>query len=523
MKKKLIVTGFVFILLLFVLYYLEFISREVELDKGSEREIFLSLIPADKITRLRLISGDGSIDITRSEAINISSPLVHRSSWILKDPSFAPASDEVVGELLSKIMELGAVRADIEEEGIGDLDVDSNSGNQYGLTPPDMVLIIDSDEVSRVISFGSKSKISGKRFVQVEGDPDLYLGSFDFPRYYSSIRERIKSREVLKIDPFQIVGIDVLEGSRFFRLYSFDCSSGEDSWRLKTGGSVPAKVDGDFVLRKLKELSLLKVRRIFEDGQSIYQYTGLESPFLIINMALDLRKGREAGCQPGTPTVGLGSDSSSQELLLQFGKGIGFEVSATSSGANSEDNLQVSAPGVVPTQSYFLKIGGERRIYEVEKSFIADWLQGGDHFRSRKPFNDLSVGSIEEIEVLVPESGCTIMATGESVSGFSSSLREIQDVMSKFKLDAVILPEELDLYPPIAKNGIRLATAEGSYALRERSAILAEDSGDGAGMRRPSVVEIERPSEEIYYGVLGGDDMSGFDGLIGKICAEGLK
>jgi len=267
-----------------------------------------------------------------------------------------------------------------------------------------------------------------------------------------------------------------------------------------------------------------------EDAASMFQYTGLETPFLVISLSFDMRTERAEGCMPGTPVVGVGSEGTSKELLLQFGKGIGFETNKgteTDKAVAGADGESLSA--LVPSQSYYLKIGGESRIYEVERSFLADWLQGGDHFRSRTPYADFRLDDLREFEVIAPDESCTVLATGERISVIKSMIKESVKDLAEIHIDAIVNEPELPLYKEVPGKSISLKTQEGVYALKERAhvPVIQIDSGEqpiasNPPVTRPaSVIEISRPAEDSYFGVVNAENMLSIDKIVSGICQQG--
>jgi len=506
MKRKLIFFGVVFLILASLRVY----DVYIEGRDGRDSADFVSLVtlPFESIDRIRLLAPSGSLDISRSKSIATQSPLVHRANWVLKDPFLAPASDDVVAELVEKVRSFKAepfILSEEDMEGAPEIDEVSGSSdeekvhrNPYGLTPPELVLIIDTTDEKKVISFGSKNEISGRRFVQVEGDPKLYLMEEDFPKYFASIKNRIKSREVIKIDPAKVRSVDVVEGDNFFRLVSGGCEK-PDQWNIDASREVWL-ADRELVERKIGDLSRLVVSRIFDDAVAIFPYTGLETPFLILNLSVDLDEGASGGCGSGNKI----------DLLLQFGKGVG--INKTGEGS------------IEPAQSYFLKIGDDPRIYGIERTFISDWLQGPGHFRVRTPFQGLeSAAHYQGLEISDPGLRCSAIISKSGISEgpegeFHESIKSLSDFLSQVRLDAVISEPELSLYNEKEGARISILLESGKVSLKEMASI---EIAEGGNMElAPLVVEIVRINEPTYYGVINGEQVTQMEKIIKGFCGK---
>lgn len=506
MKKKLIFFGVVFLVLAGLRAY-DF-YREQRASGDSADLVSLVAIPFDSIDRIRLLAPSGSLDISRSISIATKSPLIHRANWVLKDPFLAPASDEVVEELVNRAHSFRAEpfllskdevpRAPEIDEISGASDGEKVHRNPYGLTPPELVLIFDTPDEKKVVIFGSKNEISGRRFVQVEGDPKLYLMEDDFPKYFASIKNRIKSREVIKIDPSKVRGVDVVEGNNFFRLASGECDK-TDVWTVNASREVWL-ADAELVERKIGDLSRLTVSRIFDDAVTIFPYTGLEEPFLILSLSVELEESGKSGCGSGNKI----------DLLLQFGKGVG--INKTGEGS------------IEPAQSYFLKIGDDPRIYGIERTFISDWLQGPGHFRVRTPFQGLeSVEHYQGLEISDPDLRCSAVISKSGISEgpegeFHESIKSLREFLPQVRLDAILSEKELPLYQQRDGARISLLLDSGTISINERASIEMPEGGNSNLV--PLIVEIVRINEPSYFGVINGELVSQMKKIIKGFCGK---
>jgi hypothetical protein len=491
MQKKILVFGLIFFLLGSLLIYDQFFS--VKKEANTKEQKLLSFEKLD-ISRIRVLGTvDSAVDISKAETVSVDSPLLHRANWVLKDPFFAPVSDEVLDELLEAISAISGVSVSPSE--LKNIDEAS-----LGLTPPDLILIIDKNKGgSEVVSFGSKSEISGARYIQREGDPQVYYTRKDFPRFFSSIKDRIKSREVLKIDPQLITGIDVIEGKTFYRLKSNVCEDPSSGWVINASKETWL-ADSEFLARKIEELSHLSVSRIFETPIEIFPFTGLDDPFLILNISFQVDDKRQFVCDKDRK----------KELLLQFGKGLG---------------IQRSEAGTLETgSSYFLKIGGEVRVYEIEKKFFSDWLQGPYHFRSRTPlikvFNEDSPAPVS-ITIRNPETSCAVVLGESGVSEHKELVNQVKKNLMNISFDAIVLEEELSLYSQ--KDGFHVEIMEEQViSLSEVARLKEEGLADEGTSNIPLILRVQRPSESPFYGVLRSSEIESLLGNISSFCNTGM-
>jgi hypothetical protein len=487
MQKKILVFGLIFFLLGGLLAYDHFSSLN---DKSHTQEKTLISIDESDLSRIRLLGTVSSaVDISKTETLSVDSPLLHRANWVLKDPVFAPVSDEVLGELVEAINGISGVS-------VGPSELRNIDEASLGLTPPDLILIIDKNKGgSEVISFGAKSEISGARYVQREGDSQVYYTRKDFPRFFSSIKDRIKSREVLKIDPALVTGVDVIEGETFFRLLSNVCEDPPSGWVINASNETWL-ADTEFFTRKLGELSHLSVSRIFETPVDIFPFTGLDEPFLILNIAFQVDDKRKFVCDK----------DKKKELLLQFGKGMGVHRSETGT--------------LEPGSSYFLKIGGEVRVYEIEKKFFSDWLQGPYHFRSRAPLRDVfSEESPVSVTVSNPETSCAVVFGDSGIEEHGELIEQLKKNLMEVSFDAIVLEDELSLYAQV--SGFHIEIMEEEVIFLSEVARLKEEGYAEDASNAPLILQVKRPSESPFYGVVRSSEIASLLGNIDSFCNSG--
>jgi hypothetical protein len=489
MKTKTLISGLIFVVLLGLYAFDVFYKKKTDTPADSKAPVIV--FDRSSIVRLRILGSiPSSIDISRSNTLPVESPLLHRANWVLKDPAFAPVDEVVFDDLLHRIERVsGSVFTD---------EVDEAS---LGLSPPELILIMDfEDGKKEVLSFGTKSPVTKRRFIQREGDSRMYVTSQDFPRYFTEIQDKIKSREVLKVNPGLVTTVDVIHEEEYFRLISQACQKGENHWTV-SGKTGSLQGDAEFISRKIRELSNLKVKRIFETPVEIFSFTGLDNPFLVLNLSFQVDETGEFVCDK----------DKKKELLLQFGKGLGVQLSEAGTLASDV--------------SYYLKIGGEVRLYEIEKGFFSDWLQGYYHFRERCPFCDLSeisTESITSISISDPDSSCSVVFGEGAESEIESVFSSLQGSLNEVIFDALLTESELQQYPSRTDISFEIGLSDDAVSFEVAGAIKETSDGESADLL-PVILKVKRHNESPYYGVLRDDTLSPLRLVVKDICNRGAR
>lgn len=508
MNKKLLYSGLLFGFL-FALSLGGLLDKEQGSGDAKEKEVPLLGFDERDVVRVRVLGSlTNSLDISRAKTLSVESPLLHRSNWVLKDPVFAPVNEEVFTDLIERVRETsGSVLNEFVDEA------------SLGLVPPELIVMLDFENgKNEVLSFGSKSPVTGKRFIQKEGDSKVYSTSKDLPKFFSEISEKIKSKEVLKINPDLVLGVDAISGDEYFRLKSDKCESKQGAnrplWTVDMGTVMQG--DDDFISRKILELSRLKVKRIFETPVDIFSFTGLDAPFLVLNVAFQVAEDGSFVCDA----------TKKKELLLQFGKGLGVQMS-------DQGSLATDA-------SYYLKIGGEVRLYEIEKGFFSDWLQGGYHFRNRQPLKEIDSvwDNLSSITMTDPSISCSVVLGDSSLSkevekdgttdmsplknkaiSFEEAKATLRAALVSVKFDALLQEYELDQYPKINGSSITLAAGDEQIVVEIVGQVVPEIELGAS----PLIVSIKNTKEEVQYGVLQSDVLADAQKFIDEVCRAGAQ
>ncbi len=471
---------FLILLLIFVsgvLYLIPDKKNGLSVERGPEKINLFTSSCLDNLSRIQLIKGGSSQELVYSDSVKSDDILLRRSKWLLKQPLLAPANDEQVNYIISILRDLK-----------GALDETAPSASlqgKYGLVPPEGVLILDCLGTKEVLSIGTKSEISENRYYQKEGEESLYLVQDKFIEFLELNLKDIRARKILAFDSSKIQNVDVVDGFKFYAMTREE----DGSWTIASDGK---KIKGDqsFIEGKLKDLVDISVSRIFENPIEILPLTGLEDPKLILTLKI------KSGANP----------SELAELNLQFGRGVMGDV-LKSSALVQKSNKQL----------YYLKIAKDNSIYELERSSIADWLQGANYFRARAPF------------ALIDES--TVSSATFEVNGISCGLdgRQILDIpelnevfrksLDLISFDAFIEPHELSKY--VESKGL---SAKLQFGTKIITATKVADVFSIDGSKDESVASVLNISEvgkESYYGSISSANMALIEGNFKDLCIKG--
>jgi hypothetical protein len=268
-------------------------------------------------------------------------------------------------------------------------------------------------------------------------------------------------------------------------------------WAISTSNGI-LNGDSDFISRKLKELSNLSVKRIFEMPLEIFSFTGLDNPFLILSFTIQIDEDGNFTCDK----------TKKKELLLSFGRGLGVKLDESSK--------------IAPDTSYYLSIVGEVRVYEIDKGFFSDWLQEPFHFRKRCPFCELNAEKldIQSINILNPEKSCSLSLGGDSLNELFNNNITLFESIKSVRFDALLSESEASNY--LIENGpqIEILLPNESLKLEVFGKIKNEQENDKLDEEgnTPYVLKVKPESEPVYYGVIAPDIISNLKKSINNAC-----
>lgn len=475
MKRNMLL---IFIVVLALALYLvpeQKVENISNLDQAESHLISSSCLGS--VERVKFIHAGNSQELVLSDSLNSDDLLVRRSKWLLKEPFFAPADDEKVVLLLKAIQEL--------KGSVDKTSPKSNKQNEVGLTPPEGVLILQCGSVQEVLSLGTKSEISKNRYFQKEGEEFLYLVEGDFFESLVSILSDIRAKKILAFQHSDIQGLEVVESDKYFSLEKLE--SGE--WLISTEGR-KFKGDSKFIEKKLKDLVGMSISRRFDNPLEVLPFTGLEQPRLIINLKIRIKE-----------------ETKNHELVLQFGRGILGELLAK----KQENTVN---PG---KESYYLKITKDNPIYELEKSYIADWLQGANHFRQRNPFESVTSKDIKSASLKVDNLSC-----GLDHSNFSDNPQmqaQLDKALREFYFDTFLSSEELTAYPASANLSAQFQLNSGIVSVSKiKDVVSAIESKED---KVASIWEVSEIGKDSYYGSMLVDRVSIVQEIFKDLCLRG--
>ncbi len=474
MKNKVLISLFVLVILLLANTFLLKGTKEQK-EFG---ELLFSDIKKEQITALKIIKDSSTVDLIRSSEVGKESPILKKSNWLLRQSGLIPASEEVVEDIVTKIL---AIRAEKQS----DADLNGISEADLGLTPPDVFMLLEKQDGNKtVISFGIANPVTHTRYMQIEGIKEIYKYQGDFLEFLETANKGIRSNKVLRIDPNSVVSIEVLEGDNYFKLHNKPCDS-LSSWSV-TSANIEDSIDEVFLKEKIAALSNISVSQIYESPGDILSFTGLDNPKLILTLKL---KDQEA---QNKEVCSL--DEGTKEVILQFGKGIGAALSEK--------------------QFFFLKISGRPVIYELERSFIGDWLQGADHFRIRKPLESINRKEVKTLSISGNISGADISCSYKLDD--SSKSNQVLGLFSEFgnslKFDAILKESEINAYQN--DLGFDVTVQIGSEV---RIVKVVKKAGTDAETYS-SILEFKKDNKPSYYGSISSLLKSDLEKYLLDIC-----
>lgn len=468
---------FLLILILLLSSTLYLRSPEKNLSTTSEEtdvKIFTSSC-VKAANRIKLISPNLSQELIRAKEIESEDLLIKRSKWLLKEPFLAPANDSKVSSLLDLFSNLSGQDSKNAPE--------ASKQAEYGLTPPEAVLIVECGDSKEVISIGSKNAITSNRYFQKEGQTSLLLIKDNFYEDTIALISNIRAKKILGFNPNDIQGIEVIEGDNFFSLIK-----GDDShWTIKSPGeTIPG--DQNLISREVTDLVNIEITRIFDNPLEILPLTGLEKPRLILNLKFKDRE--ESG--------------NSKELILQFGKGLlGDLINKT-----KQDSSTIKQP-------YYLKITKDNSIYELESSYISDWLQGPRYFHTRTPLSNIRISNFKNISLQNKIKSCSL--SNSDIVNSRNLNNSLNTILHNIQFDALLDQDELSQYKKTDGISINLQDQLTIHSIKVVAAL-----GDGSLEQSPAVIlEYISIGKNPIYGILSSSRLNEIDKELLNICAQG--
>lgn len=457
-----------------------------EITSTLKEQRISSIFDRNSISRIRLTGLLGSYDFNKSLSLNDKNPMLLRSEWVLREPLYAPVKNEKIQELVNLVF-------NISGEMVPEGEFQKDRLEEYGLLPPAIVLILDFEGKKEVFSLGSVNQVTERFFIMKEGEETFYLTHGSIIKKIQEILADIRSEQVLKFDSSKIKQLDVLRGDSFYRLFT-TCSEVGNNWSITSDG-IEMRADSDLVTRELKELTEIRVSKIYDNPLDILQFTGLANPILIFKV---LFKGDSdaAACS-------INENAKDIELIFQIGKG----VSAKSELGKAK--LQ---------GSLYLKINGENVIYEIDKGTFGDWLQSVDHFRDKTPFSEFDAHKFSKVELLFPEKKCANLV----------ELAKVKDaplIVEKFKnlrFDMFVQKDEFKNYTMITGTKIAFKSESSCYLGYEEIGNLEQSLEPSLDKKEvvAKFVRLFKCGEPEIYGILSREQAEEISSFALKACTN---
>ncbi len=278
--------------------------------------------------------------------------------WRLTKPVSYPASAAQVDGLLKVLGEMEWRSAIAPEE----LTNRADAQEQFGFDKPAFSLVLDGSGPSRHLLIGKPSAIGDEVYLQVVGNPSIYVADARFLKILPVNKDQWRDRAILDPAITQFDGLRVRSAANRFELEK-DAASG--LWRMKA--PLQVRADAEKIEALLSGLRDLRVSNfVSDDSQADLDAYGLQTP------ALDL------GFTMGT----------NQVLGLQIGAAL-----TNNSGAAYARRSDPSSIVVLPLQPFVAWEGDQRtfldhHLISVSPSVISVIeVRADDEFTLRRQTN----------------------------------------------------------------------------------------------------------------------------------------
>lgn len=479
------------LLLLFVLFVILlsivlFTDSKEQMSSSFRSQKITSFLSKDEIDRVRIIGKFGSYDINRTTLFEKKISFLSRADWVLREPLFAPVDSSAIEKLLQLVI-------DFSGEPVSRDQIDQSQLSEYGIEPPDVVLIINKGDYKEAFSLGSINSVTKRFFVKKESDQSMSLADESILKNLQDLLSKIRSQKVLSFDVTSVKRIDVLREDSFFRLQS-NCESPR-KWTITSDG-LDLRVQDDFLEREIAELSEMRVKRIYDNPIDILQFTGLANPILVFKLEFAQK---QEGFQCGIESEKLSdSKDGDSELIFQIGKGVGIQIAGQTQGT---------------AQTYYLKIVGENVIYEIEKATIGDWMQSPDHFRNKKPFVSTNNSSFSHLELSIPSRNCSVLSDIKNIDKMTDIFKEF----SEMEFDMYVQTKELSNFDPMQGMSFYMKSQTCSQGF-ETTGVISQTSVSGEKIPVASVLKIKNCKEPELYGVISLTRFKNFADSVTTLC-----
>ena len=311
-KKKIlplaILAGVVAVLAV-ILAIIAILNREEE-DTG----IPLFSVAAEDVTAISYQEGDTDVSLTKGED----------GSWTLDSDPLLPIDDQAVGEVLTGVTGMTAMRQLSDGEG----DVDS-----MGLDAPTRTISFTAGDTDYTITVGAENSMAEAYYAQV-GDSLYTVSTSTFVGLCKTPRQLYEAQDITDIESTEVASMTVDTGAETL---DFQLDS-DGNWTLADDPDYD--LDQDAVSRMANTICSLTTEWSITSPGADSEY-GLDSPNAVVT--LTATDGRSVRCVFGSTAS---DDSDTAYLRASNDESVVYEIAANhlSSFACTKESLKAATP-----------------------------------------------------------------------------------------------------------------------------------------------------------------------------------
>lgn len=380
-----------FLLAVCVGYIIRFeLPRETGPAEPVQERVFSGLTP-EAVQRISVVSPQGAFTVERrgfvaAEGQGTAKDAPVDAPWTLRNPDYALADQALTAKLLKS-----ALATTIQNAlAAGEQDPDTAI---YGLNPPEGVFTLEGRFGKRVISFGKKIPVSGRRYAQPEGDPRIYVVADEAATELLIAPEAVREGQLFRFDPNDVEHVILQRPDAELTVLNRKDAL---SWTIEEG-NLQFAADAELAIRTLRAFSKAKVKHFIDDPAAGAAMYGLKTPRLIVRIQL-----REGAPTPSAvqlrqlvPEGERVTKEENNEFAVLIGEG------ALNSAAGSSGDSP-SAGG-----QFYARISGVPTVFGFDRPFYTDLLQPVEHFRPRHPFANLEPSAVQRLKVTAANGAVT--------------------------------------------------------------------------------------------------------------------
>ena len=333
---------------------------------------------------IRNKGGSFSIERANGDAVSPSTSGFFNTinpKWILIDPEGAVANQNLISGLIDKLtnLRIQGVISKQERENSG-----ANGLESYGLVNPELTVVV-SDSIEHVLEFGELNFLSGRRYLKIKGDDNIYLvDSFlfnDFDLLVGQVREST---------PYQVDINSVTEVSAVLGMVAKTSvrlvKESDDEWYVEPDGEANKR----FVADKAVVEKSLESALNFTVGMFVDQAMS-EKEFQLLNLSpadLALEVVVTGSANQKNTTTKLPKILFGQAVIAQYGDEM--EVWDPEFG-KKEGDLQ---------KAYFTKLETSPHVYKLSSMVYRPFAGDSEFFRDRKPFRAIHKDIVHSVEIV---------------------------------------------------------------------------------------------------------------------------